>query len=161
MGALSALGSLSKKASNQRGGLNLGSAKVSADPGFRSVANNSGRGGGQNSLYSKGMITAALGSGGNIRGGGGHGTKGTNPGGGSAGYGALTLIGSGGTEDMSSVSTLVSQGGNDLSVIDREIIKQIESIRECYDIALKTEPDLKGLFKIYVAINPKGQVGFF
>ena len=105
------------------------------------------------------MITAALGSGGNIRGGGGHGTKGTEQGGGSAGYGELTLIGSGGTEDLSSSSLLNSQGGGfDLSVINREIAKKIETIRKCYDTSLKINPGLTGLFKIHFAVNPKGKV---
>ena len=162
MGALSALESLSKKESRQRGGLNLGADKVSAGPGFRAVSSHSGSGGVQDSLYSKGMITAALGSGGNIRGGGGHGTKGTEPGGDSAGYGELTLIGSGGgTEDLSSSSVLSSQGGHfDFSIIDREIVKHIGKIRQCYDTALKTKPDLTGLLKIYFTINPKGAVPF-
>lgn len=161
MGALSVLGSLSKKDSRQRGGLNLGSSKVSTGPGLRAVASNSASGGVQDSLYSKGMITSALGSGGNIRGGGGHGTKGTEAGGGSTGYGELTLIGSGGSEDLSS-STLLSTEGNkfDFNIINREIIKKIGKIRQCYDEALRTEPNLKGLFKIYFTIKPKGSVGF-
>ena len=159
MGALSVLGNLSKKDSRQRGGLNLGASKVSAGPGFRAVASDSTSGGVQKSLYSKGMITAALGSRGNIRGGGGHGTKGTAQGGGQAGYGELTLIGSGGAEDLSSSSILDQQGGGfDFSIIHREIIKQIGRVRKCYDIALKTDSDLKGLFKIHFVINPKGQV---
>ena len=161
MGALSALGSLSKKDSLQRSGLNLGADKVSAGPGLGAIASHSGSGGVQDSLYSKGMITAALGSGGNIRGGGGHGTKGTERGGGSAGYGELSLIGSGGTEDLSSSSVLSSQGGTfDIGVIEREIIKKIGRIRKCYDMALKTKPDLKGLFKVYFSVSSKGRVAF-
>ena len=159
MGALSVLGSLSK--GKQRGGLNLGANKVSAGPGFRAVASDSGSGGVQSQLYSKGMITSALGTGGNVRGGGGHGTKGTEQGGGSAGYGELSLIGSGGTEDLSSSSALSAQGGSfDFGIIDREIIKHIGKIRQCYDTALKTEPDLKGLLKVQFGINTKGKVSF-
>lgn len=159
MGALSALGSLFKKDSSQRAGLNLGAGKVSAGPGLRSLAGDSASGGVQDSLYSKGMITAALGSGGNIRGGGGHGTKGRQAGGGRAGYGKLTLTGSGGTEDLFSSSALSQQGGSfDFGIIDREIIKRIGRIRQCYDMALKTEPGLKGLFKIHFIISPEGRV---
>lgn len=161
MGALSVLGSLSKKDSTQRAGLNLGASKVSAGPGFRAVAGQSASGGVQDSIYSKGMITSALGSGGNIRGGGGHGTKGTGQAGGQAGYGELTLIGSGGMEDLSSSSVLDQQGGGfDFGIIDREIVKQIGHIRQCYDTALKVEPDLKGLFKVYFVISPVGKVNF-
>ena len=159
MGALSALGSLSKEDTQQRSGLNLGSSQVSAGPGFRAVASLSGSGGVQDSLYSQGMITSALGSGGNIRGGGGHGTKGREQGGGLAGYGKLSLIGSGGTEDLSSSSVLDSQGGKfDFGIIDREIIRKVGKIRKCYNTALRTEPDIKGLFKIYFVIGPNGQV---
>ena len=161
MGALSALGSLSKKESKQKGGLNLGASKFSFGPGFRAVASDSGSGGVQDSLYSKGMIAAALGSGGNIRGGGGYGTKGTEQGGGSAGYGELTLIGSGGTDELSFSSVLDSQGGDfDFSIIQKKIIEQIGPITLCYDKVLKTEPNLKGFFKISFSINPKGRVVF-
>ena len=159
MGALSVLGSLSK--GKQRGGLNLGANKVSAGPGFRAVASSSGSGGVQSQLYSKGMIVSALGTGGNVKGGGGHGTKGTEQGGGSAGYGKLSLIGSGGTEDLSSSSVLNSQGGSfDFGIIEREIIKNIGAIRECYDTVLKTEPDVTGLLKIRFGINTQGKVNF-
>ena len=159
MGALSALGSLSKKNTRQKGGLNLGSSQVSAGPGFRAVASLSGSGGVQDSLYSQGMITSSLGSGGNIRGGGGHGTKGREQGGGMAGYGELSLIGSGGTEDLSSSSNLDSQGGKfDFSIINREIVKEAGKIRKCYNTALRTEPDIKGLFIIYFVLGPKGKV---
>ena len=159
MGALSVLGSLSK--SKQKGGLNLGAKQVSAGPGFRAIASASGSGGVQTQLYSKGMIASALGTGGNVRGGGGHGTKGTEQGGGSAGYGELSLIGSGGTEDLSSSSALSDQGGSfDFSIIDREIIKHIGAIRKCYDQALKVEANLTGLFKVYFGINTAGKVNF-
>ena len=160
MGALSALRSLSKKESRQREGLKLGSGKVSAGPGLRAISSYSASGAVQASLYSKGMITAALSSGGNIRGGGDHGTKGTEQGGGSVGYGEFTLIGSGGTEALSSSSVLSEQGGHfDLRrIIDREMAKHIGKVRKCYDTALKTERDLKGLFIIYVTINPRGVV---
>ena len=159
MGALSVLGSLSK--GKQRGGLSLGANKVSAGPGFRAIARNSGSGGVQSQLYSKGMIVSALGTGGNIRGGGGHGTKGTESGGGSAGYGELSLIGSGGTEDLSSSSVLSAQGGSfDFSIIEREIVKQAGTVRQCYDVALKTEPNIKGLFNIQFGINTSGKVSF-
>ena len=162
IGALSALGDLSKKDSQKRG-LSLSAGKVSAGPGFRAVARSSGSGGVQDSLYSRGMISAALGSGGNIRGGGGHGTKGSEQGGGSSGYGALTLVGAEGGEESDSFSSSSSgqkAGGWDMSLIDKEIIKKIGAIRKCYDQALKEEPDLKGLLKIRFAVNSKGKVDF-
>ena len=158
MGALSVLGSLSK--SKQKGGLNLGAKKRSAGPGFRAISSSSGSGGVQSQLYSKGMIASALGTGGNVRGGGGHGTKGTEQGGGSAGYGKLSLTGFGGTEDLSSGSVSEQGGSFDPSIINREIIKHIGAVRDCYHEALKIEPDLIGLFKVYFEINTNGTVSF-
>ena len=162
MGALSVLGSLSQKpnSSQNLGGINLGERKVSAGPGFRSLAGST-TGGVQSQLYSKGMISSALGTGGNIRGGGGHGTKGTQAGGGAEGYGKLNLIGSRGAQDLSSTKALNTEPGTfDLSIIDREIIKNREKIRQCYLKALETESDLKGLFEFVFQVNPNGKVVF-
>ena len=157
IGALSVLGSLSKK-NKQKVGLNLNSSKViSRGPGFKAISRHSGSGGVQESLYNKGMIMASLGAGGNIRGGGGYGTKGIEPGGGSEGSANLILTGSAGGEELSSV--LNSQGGYfDFNIINREMIKHIGKIRQCYDMALKKEPNLKGLLKIKFIINSKGKV---
>ncbi|MCY4321733.1 MAG: AgmX/PglI C-terminal domain-containing protein, partial [Bdellovibrionaceae bacterium] len=152
-------GSLSK--GKQKGGLNLGANKVSAGPGFRSLSSQSASGGIQSQIYSKGLLAGALGTGGNIKGGGGYGTKGTAQGGGSAGYGKLSLIGSGGTEELFASSNLSKKGGSfDFSIIEREIIKHIGIIRQCYDKALLSEPSLRGLFKIQFSINTKGEVKF-
>jgi len=85
MGALAVLGELSESESQQKSGLNLTGASVSEGPGFQALSGR-GSGGVQSQIYSQGMISSALGSGGNIQGGGGHGTKGTHKGGGSAGY---------------------------------------------------------------------------
>ena len=57
MGALAALGSLSK--SKQKGGLDLGAVKKSAGPG---LGGTQGSGGVQTSLYAKGIVSAPLGS---------------------------------------------------------------------------------------------------
>ena len=159
MGALSVLGSLSK--ARNKGGINLGARKVSAGPGFRSLAGGSDSGGVQSQLYSQGMISSALGTGGNIRGGGGHGTKGAQAGGGADGYGKLNLIGSEGAGDLSSSTALnLEPGAFDFGIIDREIIKNREKIRQCYLKALETESDLKGLFEFVFQVNPKGKVVF-
>ena len=158
VGVLSALGSLSKDQLT-KGGLNLTAGGVSAGPGFRFVAGE-GSGGAQSRIYSEGMIASALGAGGNIRGGGGYGTKGANQGGGgSAGYGELSLIGSGGKEGLSDSHTLSSSGsGLDFNIINREILKKRSLIRACYFEALKTEPNLKGFFEFYFQINRQGRV---
>ncbi len=157
-GALAALGSLSK--SRNPAGLRLTSAKIAAavspGPGLGGAA---ASGGVQSSIYSKGLVTAALGGGGNIQGGGGYGLKGSGAGGGQPGAGRLSLIGSGGSGDLSETSLLSQEGGGfDPSLIDREIIRHIGKIRECYNKALRREPSLKGLFSAHFTINRSGRV---
>ena len=160
MGALAALGELSKSETQQRGGLNFTGNKVSQGPGFQALnSGGEGSGGVQSQVYSKGMISSALGSGGNIRGGGGHGAKGTQKGGGSSGYGSLSLIGSGGTEDLSQSSVFSSGSeGLDFNIINREFLKRYALLRACYVESLKTEPNLMGLFEFYFQVNKTGQV---
>ena len=160
MGVLAALGSLSK-ASKQVGGLNLASKQVSTSKGvgLRSPSSKSAGGGVQNSIYSKGFVTAALGSGGNIQGGGGYATKESKQGGGQAGYGQLTLVGEGGSRDLleGSDSSLTS-GFFDPSIIDAEIAKRSGLVHECYDQALERQPDLRGIFSVSMVIDKNGRV---
>ena len=156
-GALAALGSLSK--SRRPAGLRLGAAKVSSGPGLKASSPQSGSGGMQSAIYSKGLIGAALGAGGNIRGGGGYGLKGQVQGGGQAGAGQLALTGSEGSWDLSQTSLLSRQGGSfDPSLIDREIVRHAGKIRACYSEALLREPKLKGLFSAQFTINSQGRV---
>ena len=160
MGVLAALGSLSKAQSQKKGGLNLGASKVSQGPGLRALSTNSGSGGLQSSIYNKkGLITLGLGAGGNIQGGGGYGTKGREAGGGKAAYGQLTLIGSGSTEDLSNASAMNLNGGAfDPTLIDKEIVKRVGQIHNCYDKALEKAPELKGIFVSHMFINGSGVV---
>jgi len=159
-GVLAALGELTQSESKQEAGLNLTGAKATKGPGFQALNSNvEGSGGVQSQVYSKGMISAALGSGGNIRGGGGHGTKGTKKGGGSAGYGVLSLVGSGGEKDLSQSNDFSLEGeALDLSIIDREFLKKYHLFRACYLQATQKESDLKGLFQFYFQVNRKGSV---
>ena len=159
MGVLAALGELSKSESKQKAGLNLIESNISQGPGFQALQAREGSGGVQSQVYSKGMISSALGSGGNIKGGGGHGTKGTQKGGGSAGYGSLSLIGSGGEEDLSQSSGFSLEGeGLDFNIINREFLKKYNLFRACYLETSKKESDLKGLFQFYFQINKNGGV---
>ncbi|MGI9548538.1 MAG: AgmX/PglI C-terminal domain-containing protein [Bdellovibrionales bacterium] len=159
MGALAALGSLSKNSSKQQGGLNLGANSVSSGPGLRSIASSKGSGGVQASVYGKGMVTQALGSGGNIKGGGGYGTKGRASGGGKAGYGKVSLVGSGGGENLSESSTINLEGGGfDFSLVERRILQESGKIHNCYDRALKFDSNLKGIFVTQFFINQRGRV---
>ena len=158
MGALQALGQLSKM-KKQIGGLNLNKleSRVSKGAGIRNLAKKS-QGGLQKHLYSKGLITASLGSSGQIRGGGEYETKDTSEGGGRKGYGKLSLVGLEGKVDVSSSQFALSSGFFDPSSIDTEIAKNSGRIHECYDKALEKEPNLKGIFSVFITISNKGAV---
>ncbi len=151
MGALSALGQLQK--SNQKGGLDLGSAQKSAGIGLGGLQ---GSGGAQTSLYAKGVVNSALGTGGNIRGAGGYGTKGK--GGGTAGYGKLSLIGSAGTISVPVASETEVGGGLDQALVADVVAKNIGQIRFCYEQGLQKSPGISGRVAVDWTIGANGTV---
>jgi hypothetical protein len=113
LGALAILGNL--KSSAQRGGISVNAITTSAGIG---LGGSQGSGGVQTSLYGKGLVSAPLGTGGNIKGAGGYGTKGK--GGGQAGYGEMSLIGANGTEIMPMGQESTVDGG-----LDRDLIAEV------------------------------------
>ncbi len=151
MGALAALGSLTS--SNQQGGLDLGAVAKSAGPG---MGGTQGSGGVQTSLYGKGIVSAPLGVGGNLNGAGGYGTKGA--GGGKAGYGKLSLVGSAGTAVIPLGTEVISGGGLSNEDIFAVIRRNQGQIRFCYEQGLQSDPKLKGTVKTNFTINANGQV---
>lgn len=151
MGALSVLGSLSK--SGQKGGLNLGAVQTTAGPGLGGTA---GSGGVQTNIYARGVVSAPLGAGGNLQGGGGYGTKGR--GGGQAGYGSLSIVGSQGTSSIPLSSEASVGGGLDKDLIGAVIAKNIGQIRFCYEQGLQTDPALHGRVAVDFTINGDGAV---
>lgn len=153
MGALGVLGSL--KNSNQQGGLNLGAVKTSAGPGLG--GGTQGSGGVQTSLYGKGIVSAPLGVGGNLKGAGGYGTKGK--GGGQAGYGTLSLVGSAGTSVIPVGQEVIAGGGGlDQADIFAVIKRNQGQIRFCYEQGLQSNPNLKGRVTTAFTIGGNGQV---
>jgi hypothetical protein len=151
MGALAVLGSLAK--SNQRGGLNLGAVNTTAGPGLGGTA---GSGGTQTSLYGKGLVAAPLGAGANLQGGGGYGTKGK--GGGQAGYGKLSLVGSAGTDPIPLGREALIEGGLDRDLIAEVVARNMGQIRFCYEQGLQGEPALNGRVAVNWSIDGNGQV---
>lgn len=151
MGALAALGSLSS--GKQQGGLDLGAVAKSAGPG---MGGTQGSGGVQTSLYGKGIVSAPLGVGGNLNGAGGYGTKGA--GGGKAGYGKLSLVGSAGTSVVPLGTEVISGGGLSNEDIFAVIRRNQGQIRFCYEQGLQSDPKLKGTVKTNFTINSNGQV---
>ncbi len=150
-GALSALGSL--RSGKQRGGLNLGAVNTSAGVGLGGTG---GSGGVQTSLYGKGITSAALGPGANISGGGGYGTKGK--GGGQAGYGSLSLVGSAGGMPVPLGAEAEIAQGLDRSAIDEVIRRNLGQVRFCYEQALQGTPSLSGRVAMGFVIGGNGLV---
>lgn len=150
-GALAALGSL--RSGKQRGGLNLGAVNTTAGIGLGGTG---GSGGVQTSLYGKGITSAPLGSGANINGGGGYGTKGK--GGGQAGYGSLSLVGAAGGAPVPLGAEAEVAAGLDRSAIDEVIRRNLGQVRFCYEQALQGAPQLNGRIAMGFVIGANGLV---
>lgn len=150
-GALAALGSL--RSGKQRGGLNLGAVNTTAGVGLGGTG---GSGGVQTSLYGKGITSAPLGPGANIAGGGGYGTKGK--GGGQAGYGSLSLVGSAGGAPVPLGAEAEVAQGLDRSAIDEVIRRNLGQVRFCYEQALQGTPSLSGRVAMGFVIGGNGLV---
>ncbi len=150
-GALAALGQLKK--SKQKGGLDLGAVKASAGPG---MGGSQGSGGVQKSVYSKGMTSAPLGEGHNVKGGGGYGTKGK--GGGKAGYGSVSLVGATGASLIPIPEEASVDGGLDGSLIADVVRRNIGQIRFCYEQGLQLNASLSGRVAVNWVIDSSGRV---
>lgn len=152
MGALSVLGSL--KTGTQKGGLNLGAAQTSAGPGLG--GGTQGSGGVQTSIYAKGIVGAPLGAGGNINGAGGYGTKGK--GGGQAGYGNLSLVGSTGASSIPLGAEATVAKGLDRDQIAGVINRNLGQVRFCYEQGLQGNASLSGRVSVDFTIAGNGMV---
>ncbi len=152
MGALSVLGSLNS--GKNKGGLDISAAQSSAGPGMG--GGTEGSGGVQTSLYAKGITSAALGSGNNVNGGGGYGTKGK--GGGQAGYGKLALTGSTGATPMPLGHEADVAQGLDRDQIAAVINRNIGQVTYCYEQGLKDSPGIQGRIAIAFVIGGTGSV---
>jgi hypothetical protein len=151
MGALAVFGQMNNGA--QKGGVNLGAVNTTAGPG---LGGNAGSGGVQTSIYGKGLVAAPLGAGGNMQGGGGYGTKGK--GGGQAGYGQISLIGSAGTAPIPLGREAIIGGGLDRDLIADVINRNLGQIRFCYEQGLQGDPALAGRVAVDFTIGGNGQV---
>lgn len=151
MGALAVFGQM--KNGSQKGGVNLGAVNTTAGPG---LGGNAGSGGVQTSIYGKGLVAAPLGAGGNMQGGGGYGTKGK--GGGQAGYGQISLVGSAGTAPIPLGREAIIGGGLDRDLIADVINRNLGQVRFCYEQGLQGDPALAGRVAVDFTIGGNGQV---
>ena len=152
-GALAVLGSLNS--GKNRGGLNLGAASATAGAGLGGTG---GSGGVQTSLYGKGIVSAPLGPGAHISGGGGYGTKGK--GGGQEGYGSLSLVGSAGGMPVPLGAEAEIAKGLERSQIDEVIRRNLGQVRFCYEQGLQGTPALSGRVAMGFTIGGDGAVKF-
>ena len=132
----------------------MGAVKTTAGPG---LGGGQGSGGVQTSIYAKGLVAAPLGSGGQVRGGGGYGTKGK--GGGQSGFGSLSLVGSTGVSliPVPGRASVVG-GGLDSRLIASVVRRNLGQIRFCYEQGLQLDPSLSGLVAVFWIIDANGQV---
>ncbi len=151
-GALSVLGQLNS--SKQKGGLNLGAVQTSRGPGLG--GGTQGSGGTQTSIYAKGMISAPLGSGQNLKGAGGYGTHGK--GGGQAGFGDLKMTGSLGATALPVGQEAVVASGLDRDAIAAVIARNQGQVRFCYEQGLRQDPSLSGRVVVDFVIGGNGLV---
>jgi len=151
VGALAALGSLSKSATN--GGLNVNKIQTSKGAG---MGGSQGSGGVQSAFYGKGLVGAALGPGHNVKGAGGYGTRGK--GGGKAGYGRMSLSGASGAFFHPVEEEALIDGGLDRDEINAVIQRHLGQVRFCYEQGLQSEPDLAGRVAIKFVIGSRGHV---
>ena len=151
LGALSVLGGLSS--SKQRGGLKLNAIRTSAGIGR---GGSEGSGGMQSSIYGKGLLSAPLGEGQRASGAGGYGTRGK--GGGQAGYGTMSLVGSSGAYFQPVESEALVEGGLDRDAIAAVIQRHQGEIRYCYEQGLQQKPSLAGRVSVRFFIGGDGRI---
>ncbi len=151
IGALAALGELSK--GTNKGGIKVDAAKVSAGPG---LGGTQGSGGVQQNIYAKGLMSAPLGAGANMEGAGGYGTKGA--GGGQAGYGNMSLVGTSGPSVLTPSRGIKTEGYLDRDLIAQVVRKNLGQIRFCYEQGLQLDPKLRGRVVVSWGINSSGGV---
>jgi hypothetical protein len=97
-----------------------------------------------------------LGSGANLQGGGGYGTKGK--GGGQAGYGKISLVGSSGSATIPLGKEAIVEAGLDRDLISGIIAQNMGQVRFCYEQGLQSDPTLAGRVAIAFVIGGNGQV---
>jgi hypothetical protein len=110
----------------------------------------------QTSIYAKGITSAPLGAGANMAGGGGYGTKGK--GGGQAGYGKLSMVGSAGNMPVPLGKEALIDGGLDMDAVSEVIRRNMNQVRFCYEQGLQTDPSLNGRVGMGFTIGANGQV---
>ncbi|MCB0361282.1 MAG: TonB family protein [Bdellovibrionales bacterium] len=151
MGALSALGGMSKDSTGP-GGLSKSSSK-SGGYGFDSSR---ARGGSDRGLLGKGMIQAGIGGGENLKGYGGYGTNGK--GSGQAGYGSAKIAGRSGGYYLPLSEEAYIGGGLERDQVQAVVERNQGQMTYCYERGLQSDVNLGGRVSIKFVISPQGRV---
>ncbi len=160
VGALGALGGM-KNGSKGSAGFNLNSV-VNSSGSSLTLEGAGGRGGSPRSLRGKGLVTSAIGSGGEAVGAGGYGTRGK--GGGAAGYGSMNIGGSGAGSPGSAgyfqplEEEALVEGGLDRDQIAAVINRNKGQVIYCYEKGLQVKPELSGRVTVDFTISNTGRV---
>lgn len=154
-GALGAFGGM-KSGSKNSSGFNV-SAKNNSSGSSLDKVGQGGSGGMERAIKGRGLVAGVPGSGGQVSGGGGYGTRGS-AGGGKPGYGQMNIGGSAGSYFQPLEEEALVGGGLDRDQIAAVINKHIGQIIYCYEKGLQKSPSLKGRVGADFVINGQGQV---
>jgi TonB family protein len=161
VGALGALGGL-RNGARGSSGFNLNSV-VNSTGSSLSEEGAGGRGGNPRSIRGKGLVTSAIGSGGEAQGAGGYGTRGK--GGGRPGYGSLNIGGGSGAGSRGNAGYFqpleeeaLVEGGLDRDQIAAVINRNKGQVIYCYEKGLQVKPDLSGRVTVDFVISASGRV---
>lgn len=155
VGALGALGG-KRNGSKNSAGFNMNALNDSKGTSWNG-AGSGGVGGMERAIHGQGLVASAAGSGGQVQGGGGYGTRG-KAGGGRAGYGSMNMGGSAAAyfEPVQEEATV--EGGLDKDQIAAVINRHIGEVIYCYEKGLQVKSGLSGRVGVKFVINGSGIV---
>lgn len=155
VGALGVLGGM-KNGSKNSAGFNMNALNDSRGTSWNG-AGSGGVGGMERAVPGKGLVGAAMGSGGPVEGGGGYGTRG-KAGGGRPGYGTMGMGGTAAAYFEPVQEEALVEGGLDKDQIAAVINRHIGEVIACYEKGLQVSPGLSGRVNIKWVINGGGNV---
>jgi len=155
VGALGALGGM-QNGSKSSAGFNPSANNDSRGTSW-SGAGAGGVGGMERAIHGKGLVGGVVGSGGQVEGGGGYGTRG-KAGGGRPGYGSMNMGGTAAAYFEPVQEEALVQGGLDKDQIAAVINRHIGEIIYCYEKGLQVQSKLSGRVGVKFTINGSGIV---
>ncbi len=155
VGALGALGGM-QNGSKSSAGFNTKAMNDSKGTSWNG-AGSGGVGGMERAIHGKGLMASAMGSGGQVEGGGGYGTRG-KAGGGRPGYGSMNMGGTAAAYFEPVQEEALVEGGLDKDQIAAVINRHIGEVIYCYEKGLQVQSGLSGRVGVKFTINGSGIV---